>query len=127
MITPAGPITTNPKTCTTTFSPTGPDLCSDFYGWTDETSLDVEWSHAMAPKANILLVETPMTETEGIYGFPQIVKAENYVIDHHLGDVISQSFGANEADLHQPWPDLLAALGEPQRGAARGHRAGGER
>jgi hypothetical protein len=31
------------------------------------------------------------------------------------------------ADLHQPWPDLLAALGKPQRGAARGHRAGGER
>jgi subtilase family serine protease len=37
-----------------------------------------------------------MTETEGIYGFPQIVQAENYVINHHLGDVISQSFGANE-------------------------------
>jgi subtilase family serine protease len=102
VITPAGPITTNPKTCTSTFSPTGPDLCSDFYGWTDETSLDVEWSHAMAPKANILLVETPMTETEGIYGFPQIVKAENYVIDHHLGDVISQSFGANEQTFTSP-------------------------
>jgi subtilase family serine protease len=37
-----------------------------------------------------------MTETEGVYGFPQIVEAENYVINHHLGDVISQSFGANE-------------------------------
>jgi subtilase family serine protease len=96
VITPEGPITTTPSTCTSTFSPTGPDLCSDYYGWTDETSLDVEWSHVMAPKANILLVETPMTETEGIYGFPQIVAAENYVIDHHLGDVITQSFGANE-------------------------------
>ena len=96
VITPAGPITTTPANCTTTFSPTGPDLCSDFYGWTDETSLDVEWSHTMAPKANILLVETPMTETEGVYGFPQIVEAENYVINHHLGNVITQSFGANE-------------------------------
>ncbi|MGH3290741.1 MAG: S53 family peptidase [Trebonia sp.] len=96
VITPAGPITTNPKNCTTTYSPTGPDLCSDYLGWTDETSLDVEWSHVMAPKANILLVETPMTETEGITGFPQIVEAENYVINHHLGDVITQSFGANE-------------------------------
>lgn len=102
VITPAGPITTNPKTCTTTYSPTGPDLCSDFYGWTDETSLDVEWSHAMAPKANILLVETPMTETEGITGFPQIVEAENYVINHHLGDVITQSFGANEKTFTSP-------------------------
>jgi subtilase family serine protease len=102
VITPEGPITTNPSNCTSTFSPTGPDLCSDYYGWTDETSLDVEWSHVMAPKANILLVETPMTESEGIYGFPQIVAAENYVIDHHLGDVISQSFGANESTFTSP-------------------------
>ena len=102
VITPEGPITTNPSNCTSKFRPTGPDLCSDFYGWTDETSLDVEWSHAMAPEANILLVETPVTETEGIYGFPQIVAAENYVIDHHLGDVISQSFGANESTFTSP-------------------------
>ncbi len=30
------------------------------------------------------------------HGFPQIVKAENYVINHHLGTVISQSFAAPE-------------------------------
>jgi subtilase family serine protease len=102
VITPAGPITTTPKTCTSTYSPGKPDLCSDFYGWTDETSLDVEWAHAMAPKANILLVETPMTETEGIYGFPQIVQAENYVINHHLADVITQSFGATEGTFTSP-------------------------
>ncbi len=102
VITPEGPITTTPKNCTKVFSPAGPDLCSDYDGWTDETSLDVEWSHVMAPQANILLVETPMTETEGIYGFPQIVAAENYVIDHHLGDVISQSFGATEQTFTSP-------------------------
>jgi subtilase family serine protease len=65
-------------------------------GWAGETTLDVEWSHAMAPGANILLVETPVAETEGTAGFPQIVEAENYVVNHHLGDVISQSFGATE-------------------------------
>src|ERR1700691_5992751 len=102
VITPEGPVTTTPANCTSTYSPTGPDLCSDYYGWTDETSLDVEWSHVMAPKANILLVETPMTETEGIYGFPQIVAAENYVINHHLGDVITQSFGATEQTFTSP-------------------------
>jgi len=64
--------------------------------WAEETSLDVEYSHAMAPEANILLVETPVNETIGTAGFPQIVKAEEYVIKHHLGDVISQSFGAAE-------------------------------
>jgi subtilase family serine protease len=102
VITPEGPITTNPTTCTSTYNSTGPDTCSDYYGWTDETSLDVEWSHAMAPDANIILAETPMTETEGIYGIPQIVAAENYVINHHLGDVITQSFGANEQTFTGP-------------------------
>jgi subtilase family serine protease len=50
----------------------------------------------MAPGASILLVETPTAETEGTTGFPKIVTAEKYVIDHHLGGVISQSFGATE-------------------------------
>jgi subtilase family serine protease len=58
--------------------------------------MDVEYAHTIAPGANILLVETPVSETEGVTGFPQIVKAEEYVISHHLGDVISQSFSATE-------------------------------
>jgi subtilase family serine protease len=65
-------------------------------GWAEETSLDVEYSHAIAPDANILLVETPVAETLGVTGFPQIVAAENYVINHHLGTVITQSFAAPE-------------------------------
>ncbi len=69
---------------------------SDMVGWAGETTLDVEWAHAVAPGANILLVETPVSETEGVHGFPQIVAAEEYVLKHHLGDVISQSFSATE-------------------------------
>ena len=65
-------------------------------GWAGETSLDVEYAHTMAPGANILLVETPVSENEGTSGFPQIVTAENYVINNHLGGVISQSFSATE-------------------------------
>jgi hypothetical protein len=61
-----------------------------------ETSLDVEYAHAIAPGANILLVETTVPETLGVQGFPQIVAAENYVIAHKLGDVITQSFAAPE-------------------------------
>jgi subtilase family serine protease len=68
----------------------------DRFGWASETSLDVEWAHALAPKASILLVETPTDEVEGTTGFPDIVAAENYVIAHRLGQVISQSFGATE-------------------------------
>jgi subtilase family serine protease len=74
------------------FDPTNRDMA----GWAEETTLDVEWSHVFAPGAKILLEETPVAETEGVQGFPEIVKAENFVINHHLGDVISQSFGATE-------------------------------
>ena len=72
-------------------------------GWAGETTLDVEYSHTIAPGANIVLVETPDAETEGITGFPNIIKAEEDVISHPAAygikgrvDVISQSFGATE-------------------------------
>src|ERR1700722_3921299 len=69
---------------------------SDMASWAGETTLDVEYAHALAPGASILLVETPVSENEGTSGFPQIVKAEEYVINHGLGAVISQSFSATE-------------------------------
>jgi subtilase family serine protease len=69
---------------------------SDMTSWAGETTLDVEYAHALAPGASILLVETPTSENEGTSGFPQIVKAEEYVINHGLGAVISQSFSATE-------------------------------
>jgi subtilase family serine protease len=64
--------------------------------WAGETSLDVEYAHTIAPGASIVLVETAVAETEGSAGFPQIITAEEDVINHHLGDVISQSFSATE-------------------------------
>jgi subtilase family serine protease len=69
---------------------------SNMTSWAGETTLDVEYAHALAPGASILLVETPTSENEGTSGFPQIVKAEEYVINHGLGAVISQSFSATE-------------------------------
>ena len=78
---------------------------SDMVGWAGETTLDVEYAHTVAPGASILLVETPVSETEGVHGFPQIVTAEKYVLNHHLGDVISQSFSATE----QTFPGTAAA------------------
>ena len=65
-------------------------------GWAGETTLDVEYAHALAPGANILLVETPASETEGVVGFPQIVAAEEYALSHYKVGVISQSFAATE-------------------------------
>ena len=71
-----------------------------------ETTTDVEAAHAIAPGASIVLVETPAAETLTGGGFPQFVAAENYVIAHNLGDVISQSFGIPE----QNFPSRAALL-----------------
>ena len=68
----------------------------DRSAWALEVSLDVETAHAIAPRANILLVATPTAETLGVQGFPQMMAAEQYVIDHHLATVISQSFASAE-------------------------------
>jgi hypothetical protein len=61
----------------------------------------------------MLLVETPTSEEEGTTGFPQIVTGEKYVIDRHLGGVISQSFSATE----QTFPSRAALLRLRLRGA----------
>ena len=90
---------------------------SDMAGWAGETTLDVEWAHAVAPGARLLLVETPVSETEGVHGFPQIVTAERYVLDHHLGGVISQSFSATEQTF--PGPASVTKLRGAYQLAAR--------
>ncbi|CAM5689735.1 S53 family peptidase [Streptomyces viridifaciens] len=64
--------------------------------WALEVALDVETAHAMAPGANILLVSTPTAETLGVQGLPALMNAEQYVVDHHLANVISQSFASAE-------------------------------
>jgi subtilase family serine protease len=88
-------------------------------GWAGEADLDVEYAHAIAPGANILMVETPTSENEGSTGFPAIVRAETYVIDHHLGGVISQSFSATEQSFATP-ERLLALRGAYQDAAKSG-------
>ena len=75
-----------------------------FDGLQLETTLDVEWSHAMAPGANIVVVIGANTEqtyfpapagqtTCGLYDLEQDV---NYALDKHLGNIISISFGGSE-------------------------------
>jgi subtilase family serine protease len=91
--------------------PTGPvppfqPSNSNRVGWAQETTLDVEWAHVIAPGASIVLVETPTSENEGTTGFPQIVTAEEYALRHKLGQVISQSFAATE----QTFPSQASLL-----------------
>lgn len=61
--------------------------------WASEVSLDVQWSHAMAPGANIVLVAAASDSDD------DLVAALNFAINKNLGDVISMSFGESEAFL----------------------------
>jgi subtilase family serine protease len=55
-----------------------------------EISLDVEWAHAIAPGAKLVLALAPTNSNA------DFVATERYVIEHNLGDVISMSFGETE-------------------------------
>jgi len=79
--------------------PWNPTLYPDQPGWAAETTLDVEWAHAMAPGAAIVLMTSPVDETEGVQGLPEFLELEKYALDHHLGKIISQSWGATENTL----------------------------
>jgi subtilase family serine protease len=67
--------------------------------WAFETSLDVQWSHAMAPGAAIVVLTSPVDETEGIHGLPEFLALEKFALDNHLGNIISQSWGTAENTL----------------------------
>jgi subtilase family serine protease len=69
--------------------------------WAIETTLDVEWAHAVAPGANIaLLLATDRASLD---------EAINYAVIHHLGNTISNSWSSIEG-LGNP-----AQLGRDER------------
>jgi subtilase family serine protease len=57
-------------------------------GWETEEALDVEWAHAVAPGANILLVEAGSTSDTNL------LAAANYASAH--ANVVSMSWGGSE-------------------------------
>jgi subtilase family serine protease len=59
-------------------------------GWALEASLDVEWAHAIAPKAKLLLVEAKSA------GFADMMAALSYASKQTGVSVISNSWGAPE-------------------------------
>ncbi len=90
VIAPAGPI----PVCT-------PQLeqqigCDD---WIGETDLDITMVHAIAPAAHIVIAATPVNETEGFTGLPEMMTAIDYLAKHHVADVVSLSFGTPEDDF----------------------------
>jgi subtilase family serine protease len=70
-----------------TFDPANGDEVS----WSGEIALDVESAHAVAPAATIDLVIAKSDSD------PDISDALKYAVLHHLGNVLSQSFGEAES------------------------------
>ena len=76
------------------YYPTGPTNCGgNTCGWDVETSLDVEWSHSVAPGANIALLLAADNS------FTNLDLSVLYGIETGLGPVISNSYGIGEIVL----------------------------
>ncbi len=72
----------------TVYSPQGPPPYNS--GWAGETTLDIEWSHSMAPGAHVALIQT-------IDNFDNNLQAGiQFALDNQLGNQISNSYGGPE-------------------------------
>lgn len=72
---------------------------TDHVAWAQETTLDVEWAHVIAPSAKIVVLTSPVAETEGVQGLPEFLQLEEYAVKQHLGTIFSQSWAATEETL----------------------------
>jgi subtilase family serine protease len=101
---------------TTTLSivyPSGQPRAKDS-GWASETMLDVEWSHAMAPGAKIVVVVSPDDSLSNL------LAAVNYAVTSSKADVVSMSWGtqeffgelASDSYFNHPGTSFVAAAGD---------------
>ncbi len=72
-------------------------------GWELEESLDVEWAHAMAPGAKILLVEASSADTS------DLLTAVSYASQH--ANVVSMSWGSGEFSGETSYDSDFSAAG----------------
>lgn len=64
-----------------------------YSGWDVEESLDIEWAHAMAPKAKIFLIESKQVNTDPTW---QAVRVAGKVVAQAGGGTVSNSWGISE-------------------------------
>ena len=102
------------------FTPNGSATCTSTNGcidgnWQFETTLDVEWAHAIAPGANIVLVLAADNS------FTNLDLANLFAIQNGFGTVLSNSFGVPEILLQQFDPsELVVENGISEIAAALG-------
>ncbi len=90
-------------------------------GWAFETSLDLQWAHAIAPDAKLVLVASNPAETLGVQGFPSMFIGEQFAITHYPGSVISQSFAATEQSFHSAADEQVAKFDQVYQQAVANH------
>jgi len=97
----------------------GPNLAA---GWAFEATLDIEWAYATAPMAHIVLLATPVAESLGVQGFPNLFKAMQFAVNAYpSGTVFSQSFASTEQDFEGAGAVQTALFDQVyQQGIARG-------
>ena len=63
-------------------------------GWQLEESLDIEWAHAMAPNAQIVLMEASSNSNSALYA--AVTAANSYIAAHGGVGEVSMSWGGSE-------------------------------
>jgi len=63
------------------------------YGWSLESALDIEWAHAMAPSATILLVEACSNSYNDLFVAEEVA---SYYVSLYGGGEVSNSWGSGE-------------------------------
>lgn len=76
-------------------APSAPGTLSD----ESESDLDVEWSGAIAPNAQILFVTSQSTQSNPTQVSAGTDLSALYIVDNNLAPVMSESYGACEAEL----------------------------
>ncbi len=90
-------------------------------GWAFETSLDLQWAHAIAPDAKLVLIAANPAETEGVQGFPSMFIGEQLAVAMFPGSVISQSFAATEQSFHSAAAVQVARFEQVYQQAVANH------
>jgi subtilase family serine protease len=108
------PAPTSLQVVNTPSSPQSTGGSGDTFDWSVETSLDVQYAHAIAPGAKIVLVAAASDDNA------DLVEAVKYALPRFPGAIVSQSFGDFETDptagdtfqqLHRQYV-LATALGD---------------
>ena len=73
-----------------------PVSTDDQVGWAGETTLDLEWAHAIAPDATLVNIITNVSETVGLAGFPELFAGIQAAVQQYPGAILSMSFGTGE-------------------------------